>query len=894
MLPKPILPWGEAFKALFKRVDISAVAGQQVIGHIDRILSLLSTIPADKEAILSRLNESQLWRELEIKSQNQKTVQTLKEIYKKHQIYLHLSAQQLMQMHWDQSTPIEYHLENLVTELESQIELEEQYLWWKTKASVTKKKETLDKLRQMRTDFLAWQQQVFDLIEYKSSVCQLFELPKEVDDVLFYLSQKIENLNLLSVPLPTLITPNADLSDDTRIAIYDFLVMKAPSRKKTLEKIIKPVNQNPKKPPLSKGNILQENSSLEEVCLDVESALDLKTSVILARRKECVEKEGEKQSRFNDLYVPKFLLKFSDYGPQFGGLARLYHWRAMFIALFPIALYFVLMPSILPLLTLNFGVTLSNFVAQGAFYGMAMLPTWYYLGKTLKGLGSGFKNFLAGSKNQEIELALEVLKTNQKYMTAQLSAGILDLAHFDIRGLKSSVEKRLAALEICIQKVQKKRWFEWPLIYFGYPTLEKKVIDQLNQQKSHFEIRLKAYAKFIAQHIEKEIQLFEKKLHEETWSPRIPEGQFKALSDFVKNFGEASEVIQFKNNTQVIFLFAKDIIQLKFGYRGPAPDRFSKPWGDELIYHSALNKWRILIQQMVLEDSQRQNAEILLNLVSDKSYCDLKKLEDVVDALQIENKKSLISYIQQTLFQTLSNRSPEAAQLLNHKQKQKILGWYQDNQENIEAAFNFIKKVFTEKSNQLQNVSEEQLAKYYQWLEGAECAQYCGQKSLKKTPWNIAKQYFERYQGENDRAVYLLRFLPETQRQKALVHMAQMRLDYLIRRAENLSSLSQADLELFNDQALLSGELGFNFTQAARAHPCFLEHTSLDGLLGTFVRSGLMKKQNLVNYQRIHGKENFEPQTTNSIIHHQKSAPIKREPISSKAKKRSSSFYVYR
>ncbi|HRE31835.1 MAG TPA: hypothetical protein PLD88_07675, partial [Candidatus Berkiella sp.] len=107
------------------------------------------------------------------------------------------------------------------------------------------------------------------------------------------------------------------------------------------------------------------------------------------------------------------------------------------------------------------------------------------------------------------------------------------------------------------------------------------------------------------------------------------------------------------------------------------------------------------------------------------------------------------------------------------------------------------------------------------------------QNEQKVTRHNLAKTYFESYQGQSSRAFRLLRFLPESVKYKLLPEIAQKRLTWLLTHLGTKVNLTKPfddiDIEFFLHHDLSKQHVDFNVTQMIRNSVEFSKPWSANG-----------------------------------------------------------------
>lgn len=839
------------WRDLFREIKCKGLFLQQITAQTQALEHHLNIQNPLKRSLISTLNSDGFWEKICSQNQDVEAFEGVKTFWRKHQKYAHLSSQKLLFLKYQYLHRLERLLKLQINDWENEKDLAKDFYFLvpNTKRinslsnAISNLKEISYQLDSLKKEF---RDAAFERALFYKQECN----SRYIDDVIYITLEKVKKIS--QAPLPFAEQPPViGLDDDSRIMIFDWMTEINIHESDLRAHIIEPINQKPFRPPLENELVVSERSKAYSLLDSIERSLQIRPKHKLI---EC-QKEKLRNEEFA-FFENVFLLIKKRIGVDSikGFLRVLNDWRSIAIPLISISLYFMLAPGISAFLNLYIGIWATSWIMSFGFYGIALFPTWYFGIKSVMGLFKRCTQLLKQKKNHEVLSAIEIIITNNQFLKDYLSAGIVDIPHFNSEQLEVGVQTRVKELDTIKHSLCKVNFWDKFLLRGAYRRAYQDVLMMLEKQKNVFKERLKLYARFIANRMSHEVQLLKKKIDEPDWEPRISSGHFKMLRGFVLKHGEKKDLVRFDQCNDLSHSFSQYIMQFNAIYKSQYYQHSEVPWGGFEIHFPALNGWRKLIGFLMANEEKKQALLQVLKILNNKSSTTLDALQAAIKTLQVEDPNKLLKFIQMSIFLTLDKRDPRAVALLDDQHKRQIQIWYSKNKTEISKAYKFMSKVFSCPPSQviLIQEDEEKLAKYFHLLDSLAYVKMCSPKLKNNKIQNLAQSYFYKYQGEHDKAVIYIRFLPKQQQKKQVVLVAGKRINYLLSNQNKYSYVSDFDIELFKNIYLIQSD--FNLDEIVCTHDTFIKAFSIKyrKILVDCVDAGIVNKKILRQYDMLH------------------------------------------
>ena len=816
------------------------------------IHSILDTKNIPRESKKTRLDDAAFWDMLIAKYSDAAKIKEIQLYWNEFGQYSNVSTQTILQLKYSYFQPLEYFINLQINEWEQELHLEEQfYILLPNTAKIEFKKRALRSLRDLASVFEAWKSDLLVNLKHRSLFYQRFKESRYIDDALYLTIHQLNQLGFGDI-LTNVENPIMGLDDDSRLMVYDWLVESKMVNSAESKLIKAPINQNAFRPPLVEVHIDNEFVETNAFADEIEQYLQLSAKYKLLYEKKNLE--AKKGNVFYRFLINPFINKASSHWLIYF-VTIIYDWRSISIPVMSLIAYMLISPALTMMLSLYTGVFLASMLNTLMFYGVALLPAWYFGAKVISGMIQRIQKYLKSEKSTNIMFGVEILRSNSRFIKDYLSVGILDVPHFNVKVLEENVLNRVQELLLIKEKLIKVSMFDWIFLRGEYKEKYHQVLKNIDKQTLDLNNRLNLYAKFIAMRIKDEVQILENNALKNQWNLRIPTQQFKSLHQFVKQYGREEDLQLFNKNTDILEGLSEAILNLKLIYKAPEKRHYPYPWGGHQIHHAAITGWKILASQLI-HDEQKYHAVLsLLEMLDAKSICDTVSLRAVLNQVSQNNAEKVFKFIQKILFLTLDKRDSKTVQLLSKEQKNSIKNWYLKSEAEINEAYHFMVQVF-KKKNLSMPISDELMARYFYFLEGAEVAQFCLQNQTSNKICNLAKQYFEKYKGEHDSAIHFVRFLPKTEQDKALETIAKNRGDYLINNTNKKFNISLSDIELFKNPVIIKSQYSMN--NVVKHHQKYIcQYTKeTHAALIKLVETGLISRGVLKKYEEINENSN--------------------------------------
>lgn len=791
--------------------------------EIDRLHeSILSAKPEKSDcnnSLKNQFNNPDFWTGLKEASGFSNEVEQLENQWNIIKRFADFNAQELMRLKRRVFDYADVAISRALEELESDLKRFELNGIWRPEWLLNLHKKQINMLRKKYQSYCGLENQLQNTLAIKATMHSTLGTQKHVDDIYIYFAKQINQLGVLKHPLLFPIEPSHCLDDDTRAAIHDYLENRKVLSEAELDSIIVPLNQLPYSVPVPPSQATKESKNIEGFADKIASQLQL-TSV--AKYK----KEKEEQKITNTWLENKIIEPMKEYFFSMSlveAVRDIWRYRWLLALISSVGLYTLFASAAIGIVTMTVGIWATGIATNILFYGLALLPAYIMGGKALNALGNIIYEKLSYWKSREIQQSLELLKLNQRFVSSQLSAGISDVALFDIAGLSAhskscieSIEKMVVALENVQGGVR--------FVYWG--TLKAshlEVIDELKKQKQLIEDRLKTYSEHIGERLAGSLVNFRIDISDGKLKPAIPKGQIQSLHSFVKEHGTIESQSQFLKSTNLSNLFALALLNdKKFLQQTSSESYLNQPWGGYKSNIPSFRGWETLVKHYTVDEAQKDAALNIAGVLAGKRICTLANLGKWVSVIAPNNKQELMLNIQQHLFLSLDSQPASHARLLSTPQKELIKSWARANSRAIQDAQAFVRDL-NSSSNHFSDQEESTLVKHFEALEGLDRLNVLQGQAGEANNIRIA---LENYNGKSTAAIYLLNFLPENIHSDFTVKVATQRLNRLIsrapkkggtvfRRADKLLFIFLVQLPQIKDR--------FNLENQIRRHPKYNE-----------------------------------------------------------------------
>lgn len=808
-------------------------------------------------ALFKRIYEDAFWENLKTLSPKKEEITECHEIWKKIRPLAHLNSKQLISLLREEVLPLERHynltleaFKNENIEVEAQEFLPSNWLYPSTAQYTVKIQENQEKLLRLKLI-------IYDSLLWRCQAHTLLNSPRNVDDIVAALCTKLNLLDLLKPSLEIKNPLSSTLDDDRRLTIYDCLSSSVLDKDELQVKILASIPKQGHAAFISAKDIKDGFKQVKK--FQKQTINDLAAGKIIGNSwvKKVIPSVLRKTS--TDMYqgIKDGLYKLG----VLSFFLKLWSFRYIaYIALTFIA-YHYLMLVLSPPLTALLGAATSALIDSIIFYGLALSPVWVLGWNLLVSFKNSFNNYVTHWKKEDIYRSLDTLVESQDFIANHLSQVIIDIPHFDIQHVTEQAGLHQAKLAEAKTKLAHFFMGERFLCRGVTVTKTELTLAKLDNQSSQLITNLKQVANHISLRVGDDIELLERNLAKNQLSVIIQAQQLDKLKHFVTTFGDATALNQFKQNSNPLNKWMSKIERCSRA-QNSNDHTLTQPWGGRVSRNDYINGWEIILQGYMAEGSELEAALQLNSLLAGKYHPTSVQLEHLVNQLGMgEKKPQLLQKIKDHLFNTLNSRNPQNARLLCEQHKELIARWYQQHQEQIKRAEREMTRLFAVKKDdalvqRLDRVGDEELSNIYELLDGADIYTYsseqAGELSQRK---NLARQYFENYQGESSRAIRFLRFIPEAEQKSMLIDIAKKRIAWLLehseKRVDPIKPFDDADTELFHDYRLIEASDEFDFTSFVTQSKQF--NNAWDQNVETFLdacrRNGFDSGKLLKNYK---------------------------------------------
>ncbi|MCS5709786.1 hypothetical protein CC99x_012840 [Candidatus Berkiella cookevillensis] len=830
----------DEIKEKFKQAFLSWQYQSLNVIEIDKqFLSITSTKPSRVHAntvIKNQLNSQDFWQKLEEENSFSKEVEDLKTQWKQVCLFADFSSQELMQLKRDKFDVYELAILRALQELQSDLQRYKLHNAWRPAWMLTWHQAKIDELNNKYQIFLSLKKQLQSSLLLKTHLVLYLGTPKRVDDLYLYFAEKTNKLSRSRTKLAVPINISSALDDDTRTAIFDYLSTDSAIKISDLERIIEPISQTPYKVPIKPAQVKNELENIAKFSSLIEIDLQLtSTSKFKKEKQEKDKTESWLRAKFSPLFSQYiFSTTFSK------NLFRIwrYRWFLAFVVTF--GTYLWLAPTIITFVGLSVGGWAAQLVLDFLFYGIALFPIYVVGIKAINSIGKFLHEKMSYWKTQEIQQSLEILKLNQRFISSQLSSGIMDVAFFNIASLELSAQTVLKNIDNMIKTLERTKGLS-RLVYWGQLKRSNEVVlKELKSQRCLIDARLKTYATHISERLSESLANLHKDICDSKLKPVIPKLQINHLNNFVKKYGSFEDQKKFSQSARLTSLFSAALLSNTLRCRTNFKTQLNQPWGGFKSNIPSFNGWRTLIEHYVLDDHKRNAALNIIDVLTGQKHCTIVELSAwVSEVAEEENRRQLMRNIQQHIFLTLDERPSKHAQLLSIEQKNLVVIWGKENLRKIRAARSFVGKLSQLKNIQsiLARIPDNALIEHFEALEGLE--RFDTVRGEKNSNQNIVRKMLEQYDGSASRLTYFLKFLPPHLKESYSFRMATLRLKWLMAnlKAINKNIFDEADVELFKYPALSDN---FSFEKIVRDSKQYNQPWSeiFDGFLQQCTQNG--------------------------------------------------------
>lgn len=787
--------------------------------------------------LLEKLNQAEFWTALYLILEYDPKFNALSKIWEEIKPLAHLNSQELLDLYQKEVLPLErgyrYFALNQSDEVCEQIN------------------SNLEKLQRLK-------KHIYEGLINRAKAYQLLNTSSQVDDIVAYVAQGINQLTDSDSHLKVEHPLSQTLNNDRRLIIHDILE-KADYPEEILQNtILKDVPIYGFKAIYSKEEV---NNQLEEI------------NDFCQRAVEKLNFGQFSEKIFNQSYknIFNFLTKIpfgSILSKSFDYLQDKINWLKIkkriefifnlkYLAYFAVSFfaYYALMEVLTPLLFLIVSAQILNTISSILFYTVAMAPFWAMSWNFLKQVKEGVHNYLICWKKQEVYDSLISLERNAHLVANKLSQVIVDVTHFDIEELKEDIqncdtELRQAKVALARFAPGEKRLCQGTVL-----DVVKEVTAKIDLVEKNLQERQRVFANHIANRIGDEIEWIEKSIEREDYQPAFSKKQLEKLQNFVRTYGSAEDIAKFAEESDIVERWLAKIAKGKLAEKTQNTLTLNQPWGKYAIKMEILKKWDSLLNAFARNEQERAAVLELNALFQGKQHITKERLSQLVSKIRVdkEEAKLLMERLQEFLFHTLDPRASLNASLVSKEQREAIYHWYHVNESKIKDAT-------AQFANILENdFDDEKLAEYFELLDGADIYSYASGENVDLDQrQNLARQFFEAYQGEKSLACRLIRFIPKTEQPSLTRRVASKRLEWIISQLAEGKTITptkpfdKADVELFLEMALLENPAEFDFRTVIKnaVDKYQLSMRIVFPFLRTCLASGINTQPLIEQYQR--------------------------------------------
>lgn len=523
----------------------------------------------------------------------------------------------------------------------------------------------------------------------------------------------------------------------------------------------------------------------------------------------------------------------TEFKKQFSSISPFWRLRYLFYFMLSLGAYYLLMQAVTMLGIFLLSEKLLAFISSTLFYGVGLLPLWWFCGQFVFSQWNHFIERWRVPKQSQIVEALYVLEHTQQWIGYRLSQVIVDIVRTDIDSLKSSLNQRQEVIQGLITQLNTFTISEKMLAGSALKCQAQRVSNRLYEQQVELEMTLQRLVDHLTSRVKEEIQLLGKPQGKSLSVPLLSIKKYLQIKKFIGELGTKGQQKNFEEQTNMATLWQKQLPQFTLLDKTKQPNQ-QQPWGTHVLRQDSLQGWQTLLSQWQESGISVKSARVLNELLRNKRKLTMAAFLKVIERMVNPKERStLISTIQSILFNTLSIRDPSAASLLGKIHKNQIRIWYQDHKTSISTAKQVMEALLEDKTNKtFASYPDTQLAECYELLEGADIYHYSQNDISKQMARNNKiKQFLTEYEGQTSRAFLFLRFIPKHLTLSLHVQIAQKRLQWLLSHLGSgvnaVNPFDEHDLELFLAHALSKQHQAFNFANIVRSHPQFTKPSKM-------------------------------------------------------------------
>lgn len=800
--------------------------------------------------LLDKLSSALFWTELKQKSKNSSQVNELHEQWLKLKPLAHLSSKQLISLYQDDIVSLERGYQYLIAQFPEEA----------IKSQLTNNLKRLEALKQ----------HVLEGLRYRAQVHSILRSARNTDDVLASFCVKINELKVLGTPLEAPSQISATLDDDRRLFIFDLLKMAKINKKDLHKEILSPIPKRGHSPLRTPEAIKNELDKFNQYRNEVIKGLSLKGVGSYVYAATASSKAKGVKALWREFYenFKEFLNKLweSPFAENFSYIKFFIYLSISFSS------YHFLIKALEPIALLLVNVGTFSMISSLLFYTMALAPVWWLGYQVGKASYSFIHDYVSCWKKKEILDALVTLEDSEHFLCEKLSQIIIDIPHFDIKDLNKRAiefESELNKAEINLERYATGEKF---VCGKAIQKEAKKAKKKIESVKDKLKKGLALLASHIASRVGEDIELLDKAVDANKMQPILPKKQLSYLEEFVNRVGDEKARALFDRNANIVKKWYEKIQADRFSYEDPnSKGKYQQPWGGSQIRTDSLKGWKVILEAFSKDPIQKDALLKLHSLLRGKKTLSSEEMKEVINALsEGDDKNAILETVQDFIFKTLQDRSPEYASLLSSSQKKLISHWYNQNKREIEQANAKVKQLFssnklniTQLNALLEKMSVKELSKYFELLDGEDIYNYSvGKIQSLKDRHNLVRQFFEKYEGNTSHAYRLIAFVPKVEQPALVTEFAYKRLDWFLanlKRGVNLRApFDEYDTALFHNSDLhLFGE--FDFTAFVLGSDYFNEPWSqeMETFLDACQKNGLDSGGLLSKF--LEKKEMFNP-----------------------------------
>ncbi|MCS5709979.1 hypothetical protein [Candidatus Berkiella aquae] len=676
--------------------------------------------------------------------------------------------------------------------------------------------------------------EIYQGLHLRCKVSEALHLPRQVDDLKAYAKRNTQ----ISI---------ASLDDDSRLIIYDLLCEAGYDKQILYQDVIAVIPKRSYKTVRKPQAIKKALTQIYQFTHHVNEALKLKPSPPGWFSTQVLHLQQQLQPALSQI-------------GQWPLLPLLWQARYLLYFLLSLGAYALLLQTCSPLAVIILSEKWFALLSSGLFYTVGLLPLWWLLGEKLHHAFKATRNGYLNIKQDQVVEALHLLERSHQLIYHRLSQVIVDITYHDFSLLNEKIESHLQALKTLDAKLQHYSWWERLFCHAQLKSQTAVISKKLCQTETQLQMTVKRMIKHITSRVKEELTLLEKAVYHQALRPVFPANQYNNIKQFIEKYGTKEDVEHYEAQANITHLWCRRLehFSLREKHGNQHQLMLSQPWGGHIIRKDVMRGWQILLAELGDVNGPSKQALEIHKLLCGKRDMSLEALTQSIEQVAKEKSTILLQKIQMLIFNTLPDRNAAQAKCLSQAQKQLISNWYHQNQTRINWANHIMQQAFADKQkcNRFERLTNTQLARCYELLEGADIYYFAkAQKEHRVTRHNLAKAYFESYQGQSSRAFRLLRFLPEPVKGKLLPGVACKRLTWILtnlnKKVDPEKPFNDVDIEFFLHHDLSKQHALFNVAQMISNSAEFSKPWSanMEKFLASCRNDGLDSGKLLTQYQ---------------------------------------------